>query len=138
MKKIFDRIHSVLDWGFSTEPASSSQRGFWVDRVEKGNVCIGLGGRVMRIRRHSTPQIPRWLQRLVKVARHGVMGGLVYDLDIRLPCTSRTLALLPAAKSERGFWIDRRNGGCILVGLGRSVLYVERLEARTPWVALAR
>jgi hypothetical protein len=51
---------------------------------------------------------------------------LLHRVGLRVPFTSRVLALLPAAAHQRGFWIDRRDDCCTVVGLGGLLLYVER------------
>ena len=52
----------------------------------------------------------------------------LYRLTFRLPFTSRALSLLPAAAHQRGFGLDQQGGHCTVVGLGRALLYVERVE----------
>lgn len=55
--------------------------------------------------------------------------SLLYRLSFRLPFTSRVLSLLPPAGDwQHGFWVDRQPDRCTLIGLGRTVLYVERAE----------
>lgn len=52
----------------------------------------------------------------------------LYSYSFRLPFTTRALSLLPALAQERGFWIDRRGDHCTVVGLGRTLLYVDWQE----------
>lgn len=50
----------------------------------------------------------------------------LYLIDLRLPLTPWTLSIHRPGAHQRGFWMDRLDSRCTVVGLGRVQLYVER------------
>lgn len=136
MKKISDRIRHALAWEFFTERATPWQQGFWINREPGEWINIGLGRSLLCIARLPEGHTHTWAKRLGGIMRGGIWRGLVCELEMRVPFTPWALTLQPAGDSQRGFWVDRRNDQATLVGLGRTLLYVERKGMDVPLLRL--